>query len=410
MTIAMRPEISMENRKLVRDIVILGTAFFVLSAVAYVATISWTKPFPLDSTRLVVGRDFLNFWMYGRAAVSANPGHFYNQQVYVRALFELLRINYAGQNWSYPPSIMLFAAPFGQLGYFPALLCWTSLSLLIFVLVARCHLSDRRLVVALTLSPAAAFCLRSGQSSFLTAAALITIVAWLDRRPLLAGILIGCLTLKPQLGILFPFMLAASSRWRVFFSAAATAIGLASLTAILFGPQVWVEFVLKGLPVQNQVLADPNLVATPFYPTIFMNVRGAGASYAIAMAVQLCFSAFAVAAVTWAFRYCKNADPQMLLALFLACSITASPYLLAYDVLGLTFAALILLNSDKLDQSGRWLAQLVYWLPVLQLSFGALHIPGPALVPPIFAGYLLYRLGAARLAAEDRPSWLPSSG
>jgi hypothetical protein len=162
--------------------------------------------------------------------------------------------------------------------------------------------------------------------------------------------------------------------------------------------------------VQSQVLADPNLVATRFYPTIFMNVCAAGASYAIARAVQLCFSVFAVAAVTWAVRYCKNADPQMLLALFLACSITASPYLLAYDVLGLTFAALILLDSDKLDQLGRWLAQLVYWPPVLQLGIGQLNIPGPALVPPTFAAYLLFRLNVARSAAEDRPSWLPSSG
>ena len=44
---------------------------------------------------------------------------------------------------------------------------------------------------------------------------LITIFAWLDRRPVAAGVLIGLLTLKPQLGILFPVMLIASARWRV---------------------------------------------------------------------------------------------------------------------------------------------------------------------------------------------------
>ncbi len=38
---------------------------------------------------------------------------------------------------------------------------------------------------------------------------LLTIMAVLDRRPALAGILIGLLPLKPQLGLLFPVMLAA---------------------------------------------------------------------------------------------------------------------------------------------------------------------------------------------------------
>ena len=41
-----------------------------------------------------------------------------------------------------------------------------------------------------------------------------------ERRPVLAGLLIGCLTWKPQFGILLPVALAASNRWRAFASAA----------------------------------------------------------------------------------------------------------------------------------------------------------------------------------------------
>src|SRR5205085_1838973 len=161
----------------------------------------------------------------------------------------------------------------------------------------------------------------------------ITTFAWLDRRPIAAGILIGLLTLKPQLGILFPVMLIASARWRVFASATITALALAAATALVFGPQVWLDFIMKGLPANNLVLADPERIATPFYPTIFMNLRGLDLPYSAAMAIQLCFSAFAVGAVFWAFRSRRDADPLWLMALFFACSICAVPYMLSYDTL-----------------------------------------------------------------------------
>ena len=163
----------------------------------------------------------------------------------------------------------------------------------------------------------------------------------------------------------------------------------------MFGPQVWIDFVSKGLPVQGLVLSDPDRIATPFYPTIFMNLRGLDLSAAAAMSVQLAFSAFAIGAAIWAFRFRKDADPPLMLALFLACSATASPYLLAYDLLPLTFAAVALLAGSNLDSRGRRLVQLVYWTPALQLALGTWHLPGPALIAPFFAACLLLRLRAS---------------
>src|SRR5207244_7037846 len=116
-------------------------------------------------------------------------------------------------------------------------------------------------------------------------------------------------TLKPQLGVLFPVMLIASARWRVFASAAITTVFVVAATALVFGPQVWIDFITKGLPANNLVLADPERIATPFYPTIFMNLRVIDLSYSAAMTVQLCFFAFAVAAAFWAFRSRRGADP-----------------------------------------------------------------------------------------------------
>lgn len=383
-----------DDRATYRDILIFGGVLFALTAVAYVATISWIAPVPRDGTSLAVGRDFLNFWMYGRAAWTDNPGAFYDISRYHDAIRDLLGYSLNGQNWSYPPSVMLLAAPFGQLGYLTALGLWTALTLAIFIAVARREVNDWRVLLPVLISPAALMCLISGQSSFLNGALLIAVFAILDRRPLLAGFLIGLLTVKPQLGMLFPLFLIASNRWRVFFAAAMTSVALVAITTAIFGVKVWIDFIAKGLPVQGMVLADPDRIATPFFPTVFMNLRGLDLPYAVAMSMQAIVSIFVIGVLVWAARTRRDIDRPIMLALFLACTVSASPYLLCYDLVPLTFAAIVLLASGRLDATGRRLAQLVFWIPALQLALGTYHIPGPALIAPLFVGWLFMRLRA----------------
>jgi hypothetical protein len=263
-------------------------------------------------------------------------------------------------------------------------------------------LGGARLLVPILCSPAAIFCLISGQSSLLTTAMLLAIMACLDRRPLVAGVLIGLLTLKPQLGVLLPVMLIASGRWRVFFIASAVALALAAATTVIFGAQVWSDFIVKGLPAQNLVLADPERIGTRFYPTIFMNLRGIGLPYAASMTIQAVFSAFAAGAVFYAYRFRRKADPQYLGALFFAATVCAVPYLLSYDLLTVTCFAVLLLEQGGLDTSGRTLAKLIYWLPLLQMIFGQYHIPGPALILPAFAALLLRQLWSSGRECADR--------
>jgi hypothetical protein len=78
--------------------------------------------------------------------------------------------------------------------------------------------------------------------------------------------------------------------------------------------------------------------------------------------------------------------------LFFACSVAAVPYLLSYDTLALALAALALLSTGTLDRRERLMARLVYWLPLLQIGFGTLHIPGLGLIAPAFALLIVRRL------------------
>ena len=298
---------------------------------------------------------------------------------------------YPGQNWPNPPTALVVMAPFGLLSYFPALLAWAGVSFLAFYLAGRRELADWRTLAIVAVSPAALLCVLSGQSSFLTTAALLAIFAQLDKRPTLAGVLIGLLTVKPQLGILFPFALVASGRWRAFLAAGVTAVALLAASVALGGVESWHAYVVKALPLQREVLQDAAGTAMPFHPTIFMNIRGLVGNH-VGEIVQLAFSVVAVIAVSVAFRTRRDADPRMLQALFLACTVSASPYMGAYDLLPLTFAAVALIAEEKLDRKGRRLAQLVYWTPALQLLFGTVQLPGPGFIAPLFAAYLLQRM------------------
>jgi hypothetical protein len=380
------------NAEFLRALLVLGGALFALTVATYLATTDWTSAFPRDKATLVLGRDFLNLWMYGRALFeSGEPARFYDVATYNAALAQILGAGYPGQNWPNPPTALVVMAPFGLLNYFPALTAWCAVSALAFWLAGRREVADPRLLAIVAVSPAALLCVLSGQSSFLTTAALLAIFAQLDRRPTLAGVLIGLLTVKPQLGILFPFVLVASGRWRVFFAAGVTALALFAASLALGGAEIWHAYITRALPLQREVLQDAAGTAMPFHPTIFMNIRGLAGNHPGEI-IQFAFTLAAVIAVSAAFRYRRDADPRMLQTLFFACTVSASPYMGAYDLLPLTFAAVALIAEEKLDARGRRLAQLVYWTPALQLLFGTVQLPGPGLIAPLFAAYVLHRL------------------
>jgi hypothetical protein len=389
------------NAEFLRALLVLGGALFVLTLASYLLTTNWAGAFPRDKATLVVGRDFLNLWMYGVAVFEPDPARYYDLVTYNDTLAQLLGPGYPGQNWPNPPTALVVMAPFGVLNYFPALFAWFAVSLLAFYLAGRREVKDLRTLLIVLVSPAALMCVLSGQSSLLTTAALLAIFASLDKEPIAAGVLIGLLTVKPQLGILFPFVLIASGRWKVFFAAAATATALLAASVAIGGIEGWQDYVTKALPLQREVLQDAAGTAMPFQPSIFMNVRGVVGNHFGEM-IQFAFALAAVATVSLAFRYRKDADPRMLQALFFACAVSASPYMGAYDLLPLTFAAVALIAEEKLDGVGRRLAQLVFWTPALQLLFGNLGLPGPGFIAPAFAVYLLHGLfkPAAAIAAQ----------
>lgn len=359
--------------------------FALAYALLWISGLDFTHPIPRDATSLVVGRDFLNFWLAGRNAWAADPGRFYDLVTYQPLVASVVGPGYLPLVWSYPPSILLVAAPFGLLPYLPALLLWSLLGPLVLYLSLRGWTRERRFHVALLLSPAAVFCLICGQFAFFAAALVLNALRLRDTRPWLAGALIGLLTLKPQLGVFFPLLLLAARDWRVIAGAALTALALFVASAAIWGLESWTAYWQIGIPTNSRLLSDPQVYGGPFMPTIYMNLRDAGVSTTVAGWVQALATVGAAGLIVWRFSSRPLAEDWSANCLFLAAALVGTPYLMSYDTLPLTGALLLAMPAG---QTGRWLTFATYFLTLLQLAFGSAHIPGPALIPLLLALYL----------------------
>jgi len=366
---------------------------------AYLLSVAWQAPFPRDVNGYALGRDFLNAWVYGREAWSGEAGRYYDIRLYNQHLAALTGWDYPAQQWSYAPHFMLVMAPFGLMPYLPALALWTALSLLALLVVVPVTADRRFAWPVLVLAPAGVFCWISGQASFLLLALLIGIWRNLDRRPLLAGMLLGLLTVKPQLGLLFPLMLVLTGRWRVVFAAAATTLALAGATALLWGVDLWRLYLTVGAPMQELVLSRPTNVSYAFMPTLYMNARLLGASSGLAYGLQVLAALAAAGAVAWTYR--RPRDPLLSYAALMVAGLVATPYLMSYDLLVAVWAVLAVGGGAGRE---RIVYLLVTLLPLLTLMGGLAGIPGAALVLPALLVFLLRRLaGEAPAETAVRP-------
>lgn len=361
---------------------------------AYILGITPGHGIARDGTSLVVGRDFLNIWMYGRAAWAADPQRYYDMDTYLAALGAVVGPGYPGQLWSYPPVALLIAAPFGLMPYLPALALWTIAGAVAFAVALRAWSRDRGLPVLLIASPAALLGILSGQFALLAAAVMLTVLRWRNDRPVLAGAMVGLLLVKPQLALLIPVLFAVTRNWRAFGAAALSCTVIAGMVAAIWGIDIWRIYLATGIANQSLVLSDPDHLAGPFMPTLFMNLRVAGVPVAVASLCQSVLALIAVSIVIVHFRRDPGAGDLSANLLFLTCTICVTPYVLSYDLLAASAMAVLMIAAGR----GRTAPLLIVLLPLFQLAAGMAGVPGPGLVP---FGVALF------LAREKKSSLLP---
>lgn len=355
--------------------------FFLVLTVIYVATLKVKAGWLLDLHDFIIGRDFVNFWAMGVASFQPDPARLYDINSYNAWLRALLEMRYFTQQWSYPPMVMLFAAPFALLPYYVALGVWVVLSIAAMLFVLAKHGKEWRVPAALLLvTPAAWIWLVCGQNSLLTAAAQIAVFLVLPKRPWVAGGLVGLLCVKPQIALLYPLYFALTRQWKAFAGAALVVVAMVAATMLIWGPELVITYLTYGIGAQHDyVVKEPPRIIAAMMPTVYMDGRLMGLAYGPAMAAQIFISVLTLGVLArhW-WRAVPN--PQHDMVLVAAGSILVTPYLMAYDTVFFTWAV-IAAAAWLTDRRARLLLAVCLWLPILHFVLGVFWIPGSALLP-----------------------------
>ncbi|MBV9017075.1 MAG: DUF2029 domain-containing protein [Alphaproteobacteria bacterium] len=343
--------------------------------------------------------DSFALWSWGRFAIAHPAAAIYDPAELHRAQIGLGMPADDEYPFAYPPSFLLVLWPMGLLPHplAGATLTLGSLALFLWATLGR----EWRLPALLTVlaMPTTTIAIVSGQSGFLAGAMLAGGLRLAASRPLLAGILFGLLTYKPQLGLLVPVALAAARLWRTLAAASLTALALVCVTTALFGSEVWAAW-LAALPQYSRQFAAQSGDILHLMPTVLAGLLRLGISPGSANTVQ--WAAFAAsAAIVWAlFRH--GATPLAGAALMVA-TFLATPYAFVYDMPLLAAAVIWIVEERRRDRDAfTSLEMLILMLAAvfpMTMPSGTSHFP---LAPTILA--LLLGLIAARLWRGRRPA------
>ncbi len=284
------------------------------------------------------GTDFLAFWGAGHVTVAGDAAAAYDL-----AVQEQVQTGTGSEGWFAfvnPPPFLFVAAPFGAL---PFPLAWIAFVLVTYALWAWAAIAafPRLWPIALVF-PGALIAAGHAQTGLLTGALLVGAASLLDKRPLIAGVLIGALIIKPHLALLLPFWLAAGGRWRAFVAAAGSVLALIGASWLAFGSETLLAYTTSW-QASALIMAsdDPEFylrMATPYSQLrAFMPAAGA-----LAINAALALVLIALAMLSWR-RFAG--DSQASAAFVLAAAALASPYLFNYDLPFLIYPLLWLVQS-----------------------------------------------------------------
>jgi len=357
-----------------RRIRLWGTGLLVLSWFVYVYTIA--VPGLVDRIGRFKGTDYIQFYVMGSLMLDGRSDALYDADAHLqegrRRIDPGLTLYAAHPN--YPPQVALAFTPLAHLPYGWSLAVFLALMACcygasVWMIWRRCPGLQRHgalVGVLAAASPLFFALLRYGQASAVALLIWCLVLAALGRnRSFLAGLAIGCLAYKPQLGMVFAVVMIAAREWRVI---AGAVTALAAQLAIAwwatdaptmgrYAGQLWT------------LMRDPTLVQ--IYPSEVHSLRG---FFQLLLpshpAVTVCYLAALAVALYLAARCWFTAAPAGLrVAQLVVLTVLSSPHLLTYDLVLLTlpllvFADWIVRHPDHAaGPAVRLLSVLMYFAP-----------------------------------------------
>lgn len=361
---------------------------------------------PTDPNWIVwIDRDFVNYWTASKLVLSGQVMDLFSgQDVYFPHLQAAFGADYPWHNWSYPPHYLLFVLPLGLLPFHVSMILFVVVTMIVYLHAVHTLGRSIDAPTALLLVPFIACNIITAQNGFITGSLVLYGLALRERRPLLAGVAIGLLTAKPQLGVLLPLLLLFERRWAVILSASVTAIAAVALTVLLFGVDVWKGFLEHTVPYQTDVMKYGGGTFLYMMPSVYGALRGFDFDAASALAAHMPVAGLVLAGFVASLFVLKSAEERafgLVLATFLI-----TPYSLTYDLGALSAFAAIWARLPPGEVPFPAARRIVYsgiaFLPLLHSSF-ATYFGLPIAPPFIAAGLVLLFLVAwkRRLSAPE---------
>ena len=338
--------------------------------------------------------DFTNLWYGGRLALDGRTDELFDLADYRQGLRALFVPYMEDSEWSYPPVLLLIGAPLALLPLYGAYALWTVGTLgLLSLLLRRAGLPLLGCAL-LWITPGALNNVLFGQNGALTAFLLLGGLLCAERRPMLAGLFLASLLIKPHLGLLVPVCLIAAGTWRTIAWTALFAFAIAALTTLCFGPSVWFGFVETTQPLMQSIMEAPYGQGYQVNAaTMFVSARWLGLDIGAAYAVQALTTLIAGIAA-WKLWRGPTSDPLLRAAATTPLVLLATPYGYSYDMVMVSAAVLIALQRGNLKHS---IALIPVWLwPVLVHDFNAQVAPLSPLVLIYAARIFIHAHGCSR--------------
>jgi hypothetical protein len=372
---------------------------------ALLAAIIWFKFSVLHPTGEPLGGDFVSFWAASKLVLSGHAADAWRPALHAAAEDRLFSGPHGYLAFFYPPPYLLLCGPLALLPYGWSALLWMTATTGLGVWATWRALHKRLPLAALLAFPAIWINIGCGQNGALSLAILSGGFALMPRRPILGGLILACLVIKPQLAIALPFVLGGAALaqpryWRTFIATGAGALMLCGLSWLVFGHAGWSAFLANSVYAREALhrgLVDPALMQS-----LFAGLRVLGVAFTPAFAAQVLLSLAALGAAAYlSFRH--RLEGPALGALAVAATVLATPFMLDYDlvILALPLGWLCVEGAQKgFRDREKLLLLIVFFLPLVSRKLAQdTHMP---IAPPVLL--ILFALTLSRILRPKQMS------
>lgn len=327
-----------------------------------VYTIDMATPGLRDRAGVVKGTDFLHFYTLGDLAVHGRGDLLYNMRAQALWMHQLVP---ASAGWSYVPlygpQVSMFFAPLGILSYGWALFVWLLINAAIyaaccFAVWSVCPRLQRygwTVFILAAAFPGFFHLLAWGQTTGIALGCFtLAFLALRSRRDLLAGLAIGCLIFKPQLGLAAAVVFLLALEWKVVLGAVISGLLELGMGWAYYGNGVMQAYFHATWHVREVL---PLLEPRPYQMHSLRAFWGLLLPWP--MVAFVCYVLSALVVLVIALQFWRSSLPlDLRFSALLIASVLVAPHLTVYDLVILAPAFLLLANHAVATTNPAWSA------------------------------------------------------